>query len=72
MQEETGYFAGYYLGNPDFELEDIVYDTYIMDPNNLDSYKINQLVLVNLDVLDEYLETFRITEESFINKYDEV
>lgn len=28
-------------------------------------YKINQLVLVNLDVLDEYLETFRITEESF-------
>lgn len=28
-------------------------------------YKINQLVLVNLDVLDEYLETFRITEEGF-------
>ena len=28
-------------------------------------YKINQLVLVNLEVLDEYLETFRITEESF-------
>ena len=28
-------------------------------------YKINQLVLVNLDVLDEYLETFRITEDSF-------
>ncbi|MDD3747649.1 MAG: DUF6462 family protein [Anaerostipes sp.] len=28
-------------------------------------YKINQLVLVNLDVLDEYLETFRITENSF-------
>ena len=25
-------------------------------------YKINQLVLVNLDVIDEYLETFRITE----------
>lgn len=28
-------------------------------------YKINQLVLVNLDVLDEYLESFRITEEDF-------
>lgn len=28
-------------------------------------YKINQLVLVNLDVLDEYLETFRIPEENF-------
>ena len=28
-------------------------------------YKINQLVLVNLDVLDEYLENFRITEDSF-------
>ena len=28
-------------------------------------YKINQLVLVNLDVLDEYLETFIITEDSF-------
>lgn len=28
-------------------------------------YKLNQLVLVNLDVLDEYLETFRITEDSF-------
>lgn len=28
-------------------------------------YKINQLVLVNLDVIDEYLETFRITENGF-------
>lgn len=28
-------------------------------------YKINQLVLVNLDVIDEYLEIFRITEDSF-------
>lgn len=28
-------------------------------------YKINQLVLVNLDVLDAYLESFRITEEGF-------
>ena len=28
-------------------------------------YKVNQLVLVNLDILDEYLETFRITEEGF-------
>lgn len=28
-------------------------------------YKINQLVLVNLDVIDEYLETFRITEDNF-------
>ncbi len=28
-------------------------------------YKIKQLVLVNLDVLDEYLETFRIVEDGF-------
>ena len=28
-------------------------------------YKVNQLVLVNLDVLDEYLETFRIVEEGY-------
>ncbi len=28
-------------------------------------YKINQLVLVNLDIVDEYLETFRIVEEDF-------
>ena len=28
-------------------------------------YKVNQLVLVNLDILDEYLETFRITDERF-------
>lgn len=28
-------------------------------------YKINQLVLVNLDILDEYLETFRITDDEF-------
>lgn len=28
-------------------------------------YKINQLVLVNLEVLDEYLETFRIVEDDF-------
>jgi hypothetical protein len=28
-------------------------------------YKVNQLVLVNLDILDEYLETFRITDENF-------
>ena len=28
-------------------------------------YKLNQLVLVNLDILDEYLETFRITDEEF-------
>lgn len=28
-------------------------------------YKVNQLVLVNLDILDEYLETFRIVEEDF-------
>ena len=28
-------------------------------------YKINQLVLVNLDILDEYLETFRITDEDY-------
>ncbi len=26
------------------------------------TYKINRLVLVNLDVLDRYLETFRIVE----------
>ncbi len=28
-------------------------------------YKIKHLVLVNLDVLDEYLETFRIVEDGF-------
>ena len=28
-------------------------------------YKLNQLVLVNLDVLDKYLETFRITDDRF-------
>ena len=27
--------------------------------------KVNQLVLVNLDILDAYLETFRITDEDF-------
>ena len=29
------------------------------------SYKVNQLVLVNLDIIDEYLETFHIVEEDF-------
>ena len=28
-------------------------------------YKVNQLVLVNLDILDEYLEGFRITDDTF-------
>lgn len=28
-------------------------------------YKVNQLVLVNLDIIDEYLENFRITEDDF-------
>lgn len=28
-------------------------------------YKVNQLVLVNLDIVDEYLETFRIVEDDF-------
>lgn len=28
-------------------------------------YKVNQLVLVNLDIIDEYLETFRIIDEDF-------
>ena len=28
-------------------------------------YKVNQLVLVNLDIIDEYLETFHIGEEDF-------
>lgn len=28
-------------------------------------YKLNQLVLVNLDILDEYLETFRIMDDNF-------
>ena len=28
-------------------------------------YKINRLVLVNLDVLDAYLETFRIEDPDF-------
>lgn len=28
-------------------------------------YKVNQLVLVNLEIVDEYLETFHIVEEDF-------
>ena len=28
-------------------------------------YKVNQLVLVNLNILDEYLETFYIVDEDF-------
>ena len=28
-------------------------------------YKVNQLVLVNLDILDEYLETYRITDRNY-------
>lgn len=28
-------------------------------------YKVNQLVLVNLEIIDEYLETFHIVEEDF-------
>ena len=28
-------------------------------------YKVNQLVLVKLDILDAYLETFRIVDENF-------
>ena len=28
-------------------------------------YKVGQLVLVNTDIIDEYLETFRIVEEDF-------
>ena len=28
-------------------------------------YKVTQLVLVNLDIIDEYLETFHIVEEDF-------
>ena len=28
-------------------------------------YKVNQLVLVNLDIIDEYLETYHIVDEDF-------
>ena len=28
-------------------------------------YKVNQLVLVNLDIIDEYWETFHIVDEEF-------
>lgn len=28
-------------------------------------YKVNQLVLVNLDIIDEYLESFRITDDAY-------
>lgn len=28
-------------------------------------YKINQLVLVNTDILDEYLESFHVEDEDF-------
>lgn len=37
MQEETGYFDGYYPGHQDFELDDVVYDSYIKDPYDLES-----------------------------------
>ena len=28
-------------------------------------YKVNQLVLVNLDIIDRYIETFHIVEDDF-------
>lgn len=28
-------------------------------------YKVNQLVLMNLELIDEYLETFHITDDEF-------
>lgn len=28
-------------------------------------YKVNQLVLVNLDIIDEYLETFHTVDDEF-------
>ncbi len=28
-------------------------------------YKVGQMVLVNLEIIDEYLETFRIVEDDF-------
>ena len=28
-------------------------------------YKVNQLVLVNLEIIDKYLETFHIVEDDF-------
>ena len=28
-------------------------------------YKVNQLVLVNLDIIDAYLETFHIVDDEF-------
>ena len=28
-------------------------------------YKVNQLVLVNLDIIDKYLETFHIVDDEF-------
>ena len=31
-------------------------------------YKVNQLVLVNLDIIDEYLETFHIVDDEFYKK----
>lgn len=33
-------------------------------------YKVNQLVLVNLDIIDEYLETFHIVDDEFISNYE--
>ena len=30
-------------------------------------YKVNQLVLVNLDIIDRYLETFHIIDDDFIS-----
>ena len=31
-------------------------------------YKVKQLVLVNLEIIDEYLETFHIVDDDFISK----
>lgn len=28
-------------------------------------YKVNQMVLVNVDIIDKYLETFRIVDDGF-------
>ena len=54
---------------------DVVYADFGKNPHGIQSgirpgiiiscYKVNQLVLVNLDIIDEYLETFHIVDDEF-------
>ena len=39
--------------------------SFLRDGENTSFYKIGQLVLVNTEILDKYLETFHITDSEF-------